>query len=137
MVAAAVVSLYLQVGLRWDSDRPREFAYIMLITVGITTIVWLVVTMMTPPEQQATLRRFYERVRPHGIGWAPIATLVGGPAPSGSLRRDLANALLGCLLVYAALFGVGEMLLRSAVTGTVLLGVSALSAIAIARNLDA
>jgi Na+/proline symporter len=137
MIAAAVVSLYLQIGLGWDSDRPRDFAYIMLITVGITTIAWFVVTMVTPPESEATLRRFYERVRPHGIGWSSIAKLVGGPAPSGSLARELINALLGCVLIYSALFGVGEMLLRSAVTGVVLLGVSAASAFAIARNLDA
>jgi Na+/proline symporter len=137
MVSAAVVSLYLQIGLGWDSDRPRDFAYIMLITVGITTIVWLVVTMATPPEPEITLRRFYERVRPHGIGWTPVAKLVAGPAPSGSLARELINALLGCVLIYSALFGVGEMLLRSAVTGIVLLAVSAASAFAIARNLDA
>jgi Na+/proline symporter len=137
MVTAAVVSLYLQVGLGWDSDRPREFAYIMLVTVGITTVVWLVVTMATPPEPEATLRRFYERVRPHGVGWAPIARLVGGPASSGSLARELANALLGCVMIYAALFGVGEILLRSAMTGIILLGVSAVSAVAIARNLEA
>ncbi len=136
MIAAAVVSLYLQIGLGWDSDRPREFACIMLITVGITTVVWLLVTMMTPPESDETLRRFYERVRPHGIGWAQVARAVGGAKPSGSLTKDLTNAVLGCLLVYAALFGVGEMLLRSVVTGTILIGLSACSAIAIARNLD-
>jgi hypothetical protein len=62
---------------------------------------------------------------------------VGGPAPSGSLGRELTNALLGCVLVYSALFGVGEILLGSAARGTMLIGVSALSAIAVARNLDA
>jgi hypothetical protein len=49
----------------------------------------------------------------------------------------LLNALLGCVLVYAALFGVGEILLRSAARGAVLLIVAALAAAAIARNLDA
>jgi hypothetical protein len=34
----------LQLVLKWDSDRPRDFAYIMIVTVAITTIVWLVVT---------------------------------------------------------------------------------------------
>src|SRR6266850_1092696 len=50
MAVAAVVSLYLQLGLKWDSDRPRDFAYIMLVTVSLTTIVWLLVTWMTRPE---------------------------------------------------------------------------------------
>jgi Na+/proline symporter len=137
MVAAAVVSLYLQVALGWDGDQPRDFAYIMLVTVGLTTIAWLTVTFATAPESDATLRRFYQQVRPHGPGWASVAAAVGGGPAPGSLRRDLTNALLGCVLVYSALFGVGELLLRSAVTGALLLALSALSAAFIARNLDA
>src|SRR4029077_13709263 len=29
MAVAAAVSLYLQIALGWDSDQPRDFAYIM------------------------------------------------------------------------------------------------------------
>src|SRR4051812_39564905 len=116
MATAAAVSLFLQIGLGWDSDRPREFAYIMLITVGATTIVWLLVTLLTKPEPADTLERFYRRVRPHAAGWGPVAR-VAGVSAIGSLRRELVNALLGCVLVYAALFGVGYVLLRSAVIG--------------------
>jgi len=136
MAVAAVVSLYLQLGLKWDSDRPRDFAYIMIVTVAATTIAWLAATWMTPPEPAETLHAFYRRVRPHGRGWAPIAAAAGLPEASGSLGGELLNAFLGCVLVYAALFGVGEMLLRSAVRGGLLLIVSALAAAAIARNLD-
>src|SRR5262249_19975236 len=50
MITAAIVSIFLQKGLRWDSDNPRDFAYIMLVTVGITSLVWIVVTLMTRPE---------------------------------------------------------------------------------------
>jgi len=136
MAVAAVVSLYLQLGLKWDSDRPRDFAYIMIVTVTLTTIAWLGVTWMTPPEPADTLHAFYRRVRPHGGGWARIAAEAGLPPALGSLRRELINALLGCVLVYAALFGVGEILLGSAAVGTGLLVVAALAAVGIARNLD-
>src|SRR6478672_3506435 len=137
MAVAAVVSLYLQLGLKWDSDRPRDFAYIMMITVGVTTIVWLATTWLTPPESDATLHAFYRRVRPHGRGWGPIAAAVGIPASPGSLGAELFNAVLGCVLVYSALFGVGEILLRSAGIGIGLLMVSAIAAALIARNLTA
>jgi Na+/proline symporter len=136
MSTAAVVSLYLQIARGWDSDEPRDFAFIMLVTVGVTTIVWLAVTLVTAPEPDETLRKFYERVRPHGAGWRPVARAVG-VAPLGSLQRELINAALGCVLVYAALFGVGELLLRSALVGALLIGVSALSGLAIAKNVDA
>jgi SSS family solute:Na+ symporter len=136
MAVAAVVSLFLQLVLKWDGDQPRDFAYIMIVTVTLTTIAWLAVTWLTPPEPADTLQSFYRQVRPHGRGWAPIAAAAGVPPASGSLGRELLNALLGCVLVYAALFGVGEILLRSAVRGIVLLIVSALAAAAIAHNLD-
>jgi solute:Na+ symporter, SSS family len=122
MAVAAAVSLYLQIALQWDSDRPRDFAYIMIVTVSITTIAWLVVTWLTPPEPQAILDEFYRRVQPTAGGWPAIG-------------RQMLNALLGCVLVYAALFGVGEILLRSVALGVALLIVSAAAAAAIARNL--
>jgi SSS family solute:Na+ symporter len=136
MAVAAVVSLYLQLALKWDGDRPRDFAYIMLITVALTTVAWLATTWMTRPERDDTLIAFYRRVRPHGPGWKPVAAVADVPAAPGSLARDLVNAGLGCVLVYGALFGVGELLLGSAIVGIGLLIVSAAAAIAITRNLD-
>jgi hypothetical protein len=107
----------------------------MLVTVGVTTFAWLAVTWMTRPEPDATLQAFYRRVRPQGPGWRPVAASVGPIAIPGSLRLELLNALLGCVLVYSALFGVGEILLRSALFGVGLLVVAVLAASAIARNL--
>jgi SSS family solute:Na+ symporter len=137
MAVAAAVSLFLQIALGWDGDKPRDFAYLMLVTVALTTIAWLAVTWLTPPEPAETLHAFYRRVRPAGRGWAPIAAAVGLPSASASLGSELLNAFLGCVLVYAALFGVGQLLLRSAAVGIGLLALSALAAFAIARNLTA
>jgi len=136
MAAAAAVSLYLQIVLKWNSDDPRGFAYIMLVTVAVTTIVWLTVTLMTPPESAATLETFYRRVLPPGNGWAPTARATGITAVRGSLAREIVNAALGCVLVYAALFGVGYVLLRSAIVGVLLLAVAAAAAFAIGKNLQ-
>src|SRR5262245_10098970 len=137
MAVAAAVSLYLQIGLGWDGDRPRDFAYLMIVTVLVTTIAWLAVTWMTPPESMETLQTFYRRVRPHGPGWAPVQRAAAVSPPAGSLRHDLFNALVGCVLIYASLFGVGEILLRSVALGITLLAIAAAAAFVIARNLEA
>jgi solute:Na+ symporter, SSS family len=136
MAVAAAVSLYLQIGLGWNGDDPRDFAYLMIVTVGLTTVSWLAVTMMTQPESDETLHNFYRRVRPHAAGWGPVARNVSVPRAPNSLAHELLNALLGCVLVYAALFGMGYLLLRSAIVGVSLLAVSAAAAFAIARNLQ-
>src|SRR5437764_7595678 len=47
MISAFAVSLTLQAGFKMDSDDPRSFAWIMIITVGITTAAWLTVTLLT------------------------------------------------------------------------------------------
>ena len=93
-------------------------------------------TWLTPPEPAETLHdvlspRAPARPRLDADCGAPS----GVPPAPRSLRRELANAVLGCVLVYAALFGVGEMLLRSVPLGCGLLVVSALAGWAIARNL--
>ncbi len=47
MIAAAVTSLALQIGWGMDTDKPIDFAWIMILTVSITTVVWLAVTFLT------------------------------------------------------------------------------------------
>jgi Na+/proline symporter len=136
MAIAAAVSLYLQVALGWNGDRPRDFAWLMIVTVSITTIGWLAVTLMTPPEPRETLLNFYRRVRPHGTGWEPIRRVANVSAAPGSLGRDLVNALIGCVMIYASLFGVGEILLRSVARGLTLLVIAAFAAFVIARHLE-
>ena len=135
MAVAAAVSLYLQIVVGWDSDRPRDFAYLMLVTVGMTTCAWLLVTLVTRPEPEATLQRFYRQVRPNGPGWSRVAASMERLDIPGSLPLELFNALLGCVMVYGALFGVGELLLGGVGTGVVLLAISAATAGVIARNL--
>src|SRR5712691_3078007 len=64
MLTAAVTSLYLQLHWKWDSDKPRDFAYLMLVTVGLTTVIWFLVTMLTSAEPTEKLVSFYRKVHP-------------------------------------------------------------------------
>src|ERR1700749_448568 len=64
MAAAFAVSIVLQTTFHLDSDSPVQFAYLILITVAVTTFAWLAVTFLTAPETDATLIGFYRRVRP-------------------------------------------------------------------------
>jgi Na+/proline symporter len=107
MVAAFVLSLSLQFGAGLDPDNPRAFAFLMLLTVAGTTVVWLVVTHLTPPEPMTHLRRFYERVRPGGWGWEEVA---GRAEEEGPGYVGLVHWAAGCAIVYLGLFGVGQLL---------------------------
>ena len=135
MAVAAVVSLFLQLNFNWNSDDPREFAYIMLITVGITTIAWLGVTWLTPAEPREKLIAFFRKVRPEGPGWKPIAAAAGLPLNAG-LVSHLGNWVLGCVLIYTSLFGIGKLVLKEWLPGVVFIVVAIVAGALISRNLS-
>jgi solute:Na+ symporter, SSS family len=140
MIAAAVVSLYLQspYGPKWNGDDPRQFAFLMLTTVGITTIVWLVVTLLTPAEPTEKLIAFYRRVRPAGPGWAAIAAQASraDDEPSESLGTQFYNWILGCVLIYTTLFGIGKLVFKEWPVGAAYIAAAVVAGILISRNLS-
>src|SRR5215510_4127116 len=135
MVAAASVSLYLQIHLKWDSEEPRDFAYLMLVTVAITTLIWLVATFVTSPEPPERLIKFYRRVRPGGPGWKRIAAEAGTENESSRLSVEIANWLCGCVLIYSSLFGIGKLVFKEWEVGIMLAAVAIAAAMLISWNL--
>src|SRR5579864_9493548 len=121
MLAAFAVSLTLQVGFHMDSDDPRSFAWIMIVTVGITTVVWLAVTFLTAPEPPDTLVAFYRRTHPSLTGWRPVAALAPEVKPSRDGLSNLLDWIAGCVLIYGVLFGAGKLLLHETGSGFILL----------------
>jgi solute:Na+ symporter, SSS family len=138
MIAAAACSLFLQLAFDWDSDKPKEFAYIMLITVAFTTIVWLAVTFLTPAEPMEKLIAFYRKVRPDGPGWQPVAKQAGVAASQKgeSLAVQFLNWFLGCLLIYAFLFGSGYLFLGEILKGLAFTVVGIIASAIVFRNLQ-
>jgi len=111
------------------------FPYSLLYLVTWTTLCWLAVTMVTPPEPEAHLVAFYRRVRPGGPGWRSIARLAGDiePEPLGGLVIDW---IAGTILVYAMLFGIGETVLGSYGAALACFAVAAAAVVIIWRDLS-
>jgi Na+/proline symporter len=107
MVASAVVTLIVFI-LPQTKDN---FAYQMLIIVPVSTLVWLIATMVTAPVREERLIAFYNRVRPSGGWWKPIASRTNVKPDSGSSTPALINWLLGSVFVYCTLFAFGKLIL--------------------------
>ncbi len=137
MIVAAAVSLFLQLYLKWDSDQPREFAYVMLVTVAITTVSWLSITFLTAPEPREKLVTFYRRVRPEGPGWRHIAAEAGISETnlSRGLAPHFANWVLGCVLIYTSLFGIGKLVFKEWGIGLVCMAAALAAAMLISWNI--
>jgi Na+/proline symporter len=136
MIAAAVVSILLQTVGGMDSDKPVDFAWIMMITVAITTVVWLATTFLTAPESRETLLAFYRRTHPSVTGWRPVAALAPEVRPDTGGLPNLVDWLAGCVLVFGVLFGVGKLLLLEFLPGIALLALAFLAGAVIYRDLS-
>jgi solute:Na+ symporter, SSS family len=121
MLAAFITSITLQGVLHMDSDDPRSFAWIMIITVSITTVVWLAATFLTPPEPREVLVAFYRRTRPSLAGWKPIAAFATEVKPVSDVWANAVDWIAGLVLIYGVLFGTGKLLLHETGLGIGLL----------------
>ncbi|HEX6313703.1 MAG TPA: sodium:solute symporter family protein [Gemmatimonadaceae bacterium] len=106
MVASFVVSLGLFLARKGGLDMAPHVA--LIITVFITTAAWVTTTLITAPADRARLVEFYKLVRPAGPGWDDVRRETGLPPSPDSLANSLLGWVLGCLFVYAALFGTGS-----------------------------
>ena len=114
-IAAMTTALIASLTIRWftpfQGSEPAVFAKQTLVTTLVTTVVWIAVTLITPPEPFGTLERFYRKVRPDVFGWQPIARLAPDVQPEHNLARNLVNWIVGCAMIYSALFGIGKLCL--------------------------
>ncbi|MBI2797524.1 MAG: Na+:solute symporter [Gemmatimonadetes bacterium] len=105
----------------------------LLLTVGITTVAWVAVTLLTPPTDEATLAKFYAKVRPAGPGWRAIRERANLPASPDSLPQQLLGMTCGVAWVYSALFGTGNLLYGHLGQAAVCLAVFAASSYGLLR----
>jgi len=79
---------------------------------------------------------FYRKVHPDARGWKPIAALVREITPARDIGTNLISWLLGCAMVYLALFGVGRFVLQAYGQGVILLVLAALCGVGLGVNLQ-
>lgn len=83
------------------------FPWSFFLTLGGTTITWLVVTFLTPPSEETVLQQFYDKVRPDGA-WGPFNG--GAGAGAGRLARLAIIWLAAISFAYSTLFLIGQVL---------------------------
>jgi solute:Na+ symporter, SSS family len=120
MSAAFIISLSLR-HVKFSGNDSVVFAKTALITTVATTIVWLITTLLTEPESEERLLRFYRRVRPTVHGWERIAVLAPEIRPFRDLGSNTFDWIMGCALVYCSMFSVGELVLQEWLPGLLLL----------------
>jgi len=131
MIVSFVVALVFELYEFGFEDHEK-----LVVGVAITTVAWLVVTLLTKPTDQNKLTTFYNTITPYGSGWKKFreeAKNQGIDLKSGNDRftLDLAKMLLGVVIVYTALFGTGYVLYSNYAGALLLYGITFISGISI------
>jgi len=110
----------------------QSFAGWEKIVIGaiLTTVVWILATYFTPPDNDETLQNFVKKVNPGGPGWSKYSQGVSSepwPVPNGILCM-----ILGCTAVYSVLLGVGQLIYGEPL-GLILIGLAGVSAFGLTR----
>ena len=118
MVASGLISLTLTIpsikatlfGVEGFMPSWAEFPFV----VAVTTILWLLVTFITPSEDESVLRSFYKKTQPGGPGWAKIVDKAQEEGvellddnKTWSVPAGIIAMLLGCSMIYSIMFCTG------------------------------
>ena len=126
MVVSFILALLFTENLGPESLTSISTDYKLLLSVGVTTISWVAVTLMTKPTDPKTLADFFNLVMPYGKGWTGYKLLaeqkniyledgVGKPS------IDILAMFLGIIIVYGVLFSVGQFIYGNMGIGAILL----------------
>ncbi len=118
MIVSFVVALYLEVFHVKLGFQAIDAPIKLIMGVGITTASWLLVTLLTKPENKNTLYGFYKLVYPGGPGWKKVLdmaeedgiSLVSGEKTAWDVPVGILCMLLGSFAVITTLFATGHVL---------------------------
>jgi len=120
---AAMVAGFL-IGFMTSIENPilnlriDDFGLRLMVTAGVTLLIWLPIMFLTKPESEEKLEAFYRRVRPGGPGWRRQRERTG-IAPAQELGKDVLRVMAGLMILFGLMFFVGGIVLAR--SGTALL----------------
>lgn len=95
---------------------------ILLTTTLFTTIIWILVTFLTKPENDETLKKFYLQVEPQGA-WNSIRNKLSIPKTKSQIPSLIICWLSAVSLTYSTLFLIGKLIFQDYYYALINLGV--------------
>ena len=128
MIVSFLVALWFQFGQEQILGFTLESHIELILSVTITTIIWIIVTLITPSTNDIVLAKFYNKVTPYGIGWNGFKNKTNEKLaiepPTESPFNDIASMFLGIAVVYCSLFGFGLLIYGKLSFGFILLTIA-------------
>ena len=84
---------------------------VLLFTTLFTTVIWIIVTFTTKPENSATLKKFYTLVEPEG-GWNSVRKSLNLPSKKSQIPQLIVCWISAISLTYSTLFFIGKLIFQ-------------------------
>ncbi|MGO9262801.1 MAG: sodium:solute symporter family protein [Bryobacteraceae bacterium] len=115
MISSFLVAVALEIMLRNGVAIGASKG--LLLTIAVTTVCWIATAYLGPQTDPKVLIEFYRKIHPAGPGWEPIRAKAGISAAQAALDAETGNFPLsllgwvaGCIMIWSALFTVGNFL---------------------------
>jgi len=133
MAASLIVAIYLEVLHPYLGMPEIDTTFKLIIGVAITTVCWVVVTLLTKPADEAKLISFYLKTQPGGPGWKNIRQKIKEsglehPADeSWEVPAGILCMLISTVGIYSGLFATGYWIYAKHTHAIILTAVCAVS----------
>ena len=114
-----------------------EYPFVVLIT----SVIWITVTYMTPAEDKSVLQTFYQKIQPGGPGWKKVIDEaekgninITDDSQGWSVPLGITAMLLGCVMIYAAMFATGYWIYGDYIRASIITTISAVFAALLVRT---
>jgi len=98
-------------GVSWASSLIIPWWWQTLLVMGITTVLWILVALLTPPDPPELLQAFYLRARP--LGWwktyKPINSTLSKEYPLSPILRGIGIAVTGFAATSLLITGLTQL----------------------------
>jgi SSS family transporter len=122
-ISAITTSVLMSIYLTFFTSIKFPVTLLYIIPVSVT--VWVIVTFLTRPVKDEKLIEFYKHIRPGGIGWKRIRAQIPGTENDRVGWSNLKGYIAAVIGVYAALIGIGKLILGQTLLGVILMLVTA------------
>lgn len=110
--------------------------------VFLTSGTWIIVTFLTLPIDEGTLRDFYRKIRPGGPGWKKVVDRAHAEGiilkKEADLKWDVPTGILcmmlGSVSIYSTLFAIGNLLYNDLVQASIFIAMAIISALLLYRS---
>ena len=125
MLVSFVLAIYFQVIHTAFGFAPIPNDIQFLLSVGVTTLCWVGVTVMTSPSDRKTLHSFVQKTQPGGPGWAVIRAEMSAEElqqnkAGWNVPQGILCMFVGAFAIYGALFSTGYFIYGKNLEGIVL-----------------